>query len=116
MSQQLISSRFPYLPISLQMRQERYENQAMLDTGFDGDMAVPASVLEGQEPDLYQRWTLAEGSQIVVPVYRGTVQLGVFQPASVLVIAMGEECIIGLGILNRFSVLFDHGERVVVDL
>ena len=116
LNQQLISSRFPYLPIRLQVRQEIYEEQALLDTGFEGDMAVPQILFEGQEPDWYQRWTLAEGSQIVAPVYRSTVQLGEFQPVSVLVIAMGEEYLIGLGVLIRFSILFDHGERIVVNL
>ncbi|MCH7714373.1 MAG: hypothetical protein IIC99_12205 [Chloroflexi bacterium] len=116
MSQQLVSSRFPYLPIRLQIRQATYEEEALIDTGFDGGMALPPFLLEGQEPDLYQRWTLAEGSQIVAPVYRGMVQLGEFQPVSVLVIAMGEECLIGLDIVNRFSVLFDHGARIVVNL
>ena len=116
MSQQLISSRFPYLPVNLQVRQETYEAEALLDTGFDGGMAVPPSLLEGQEPDWYQRWTLAEGSQIVAPVYQAIVRLGEFEPVSVLVIAVGDEFLIGLSILSRFSVLFDHGERIVVNL
>lgn len=116
MSQQLTSSRFPYLPVRLQVGQETYQEQAFLDTGFEGDMAVPPVVLEEQEPEWYQRLTLAEGSEIVAPVYRGTIQFGEFQPDSVLVIAMGDEYLIGLGVLIRFSVLCDHGERIVVNL
>lgn len=116
MSQQLTSSHFPYLPIRLQVREETHDHQALLHTGFDGGVAVPPSLLEGQEPDSYQRWTPAEGSQVVAPVYQGTVQLGEFQPVPVLVIVMGDEYLIGLGILNRFSVLLDHGEKIILSL
>ena len=116
MTQQLTSSRFPYHPVRLQVGQETYQEQALLDTGFEGDMAAPPIVFEGQEPEWYQRLTLAEGSEVVAPVYRATIQLGDFQPDSVLVIAMGDEYLIGLGILNRFAVLFDHGERIVVNI
>ena len=115
MSQQLTSSRFPFLPIRLEVRQQTYEQEALLDTGFDGGMAVPPILLEGLEPDWYQLWTLADGSQVPAPVYRGTLQLGDFQPTPVPVVALGDEYIIGLGILNHFAVLFDHGEKVVVN-
>ena len=116
MSQELVSSRFPFLPVRLEVRQLIYEEEALIDTGFDGGIAVPPFLLEGQEPDWRQRWILAEGSEIVAPVYRGTVQVGDFQPASVLVLAMGDEYLIGLGLLTRFSVLLDHGLRVVVSI
>lgn len=114
MSQQLTGSRFPFLPVRLQLRQQTYEAEALLDTGFDGGMAVPPILLEGQDPDWYQRWTLANGSQALAPVYRATVQLGDFQPTSIPVVALGDEYLIGLGVLNHFAVLFDHGARVVV--
>ena len=114
MSQQLTSSRFPFLPIRLEVRQEIYEEEALLDTGFDGGMAVPPFLLAGQDPDWYQLWTLADGSHVSTPVYRGVVRLGDFQPIPILVVGLGDEWMVGLGILNHFSVTFDHGERVIV--
>ena len=114
MSEQLTSSRFPFLPIRLEVRQETYEDEALLDTGFDGGMAVPPFLLAGQAPDWYQLWTLADGSHVTTPVYRGVVGLGNFQPITILVVALGDEWIIGLGILNHFSITFDHGKKVMV--
>ena len=38
----LVSSRFPYLPIRLQVRQRVEDLEALLDTGFDDDDEVVA--------------------------------------------------------------------------
>jgi predicted aspartyl protease len=116
MSQQLISLRFPYLPVRLEVGHETFGEEALLDTGFDGGMAVPPSLLSGREPDWHRLWQLADGSQVPAPVYQGIVRLGDFQPIPVHVVGLGDEYIIGVGILNRFAITFDHGERVVVDL
>lgn len=115
MSQQLTSSRFPYLPIQLEVGQQTYEEEALLDTGFDGGMAMPPFLLAGQTADWYQLWTLADGSQVSAPVYQGAIRLGDFEPISVAVVALGDEYIIGLGVLRHFAVTLDHGERVVVN-
>ena len=114
MSQQLTSFRLPFLPMRLEVHQQIYEEEARLDTGFDGGIAMPPSYLAGLEPEWDQRWTLADGSQVPASVYRGIVRLGAFEPIPVLVVAIGEEYIIGLGILNRFAVTFDHGEQVIL--
>lgn len=115
MSQQLTSSRFPFLPVRVQLGQQTYDEEALLDTGFDGGIAMPPFLLAGQEPDWYQLWTLADGSHVTAPVYRGAVQLGDFEPIPVPVVALGDEYMIGLGILRHFAVTFDHGERVIVN-
>ncbi len=115
MSQELTSSRFPYLPIRVQLDQETHEAEALLDTGFDGGMAMPPFLLADLEPDWYQLWTLADGSQVSAPVFRGAVQLGDFEPIPVAVVALGDEYMIGLGILRQFSVILDHGARVIVN-
>ena len=47
-------------------------------------------------------------------VFRGTIQVGDFEPLPTLIIALGDEHIIGLGVLNNFTVSFDHGDRVIV--
>ena len=115
MNQQITSSRFPYLPIRLQVRQQTYEAEALIDTGFDGGIAVPPDLLEGQPPDWYQRWTLADGSQVLAPAYLGTAQVGHFQPAPILIIALGDEYLLGLNVVTLFTVILDHGQRVIVE-
>ncbi|PKB73126.1 MAG: hypothetical protein BZY75_03465 [SAR202 cluster bacterium Io17-Chloro-G7] len=97
------------------MGQQTFYEEALLDTRFDGALAVPPLLMEGQEPDWLQVWTLADGSQVPSPVYRGIVQLSDFQPMPILVVALGPEWIMGLGILRHFSVTLDHGQRVVVN-
>ena len=47
MNGELTSSRFPYLPVRWQVRQQTYEAEALLDTGFDGGIAVPPNFFEG---------------------------------------------------------------------
>ena len=115
MSQRLTNSRFPYLPIRLHVRQQASEMEALIDTGFDGGMAVPPDVFAGQPPDWYQRWALADGSQVLAPAYLGTVQVGDFDPVQTLIIALGDEPLVGLDMVTRFSVILDHGQRVIVE-
>ena len=38
MSRGLVSSRFPYLPIHVEVRHGSHDLEALLDTGFDGDV------------------------------------------------------------------------------
>ena len=114
MNAELTSSRFPYVPIRWQVGQQTHQADALLDTGFDGGIAVPPTFLEEQAADLYQRWTLADGRQVQAAVFRGTVQLGTFHPKPTYIVALGDEHIIGLGVLNNFTVTFDHGRRVIV--
>jgi predicted aspartyl protease len=40
------SSRFPYLPLRFQIRQYTHEGEALIDSGFDGGIVVPPSLLE----------------------------------------------------------------------
>jgi hypothetical protein len=32
-----------------------------------------------------------------------------------LIIALGDECLLGIQTLNHFRVIFDHGQRVIVE-
>jgi predicted aspartyl protease len=40
LNQRVVSSHFPYLPLQLEIRQELHELEALLDTGFDGYVAI----------------------------------------------------------------------------
>jgi hypothetical protein len=75
---------------------------ALLDTGFDGDVAVPPELIgDGQLPDEYRSWSLADASVFVAPVYHGTVQVGSFDPAPADIAGIGDEPHIGRGVSDR---------------
>jgi predicted aspartyl protease len=59
----LISERFPYVPITLTVRDFVVEAEALLDTGFDGEIIVPDGFIPASmRPHRYLRWTLVDGS------------------------------------------------------
>ena len=115
-SPRLISSRFPYLPIHLEVRRGIHDLEALLDTGFDGDVALPPElIINGEPADGHQRWKLADGSTVLAPYYVGTAHLGNTEVAGILVTAIGDEPIIGRAIIMEFNVILDHGQRVIVE-
>jgi predicted aspartyl protease len=112
----LVSSRFPYVPIRVEVRQRTGDFEALLDTGFDDDVVVPASWSgNGQPPDGHVRLELGDGSLVVAPYYDGTAGLAGLGSFPVLVIALGDEPIVGRGLTDRFRVTLDHGQRVIVE-
>lgn len=88
---------------------------ALLDTGFDGSVAVPPDVVSGASPDDYLIWTLADGSQVLAAAFLGTARLGNLEPFPVLVTALGDEPLVGRGVSDRFKVTLDHGHRLIVE-
>lgn len=116
MSQGLTSSRFPYVPLHLSVRQRNERIEALLDTGFDGDVAMPSEfVANGEPPDGYLPWTLADGSEALAPAYDGTVQVEGMAWFPAVVIALGDEPLVGRGVTDRFTIVLDHGRRLIVE-
>jgi len=116
MSQRVVSSRFPYLPIQIRVRQRSDDVEALLDTGFDGDVAMPPGmVTNGQPPDYLETWTLADGTQVVVPTFLGMAQIDGLPAFSVAVTALGDEPLVGRGICDRFTITLDHGQQLIVE-
>lgn len=111
----MISSRFPYLLVTVRLRDQGYTEEALLDTGFEGDVAIPGHLLEGMEPDRRRRYILADGRIGIASIFYGDVQLGDLEPVPVEVTSLGDEFIIGTGILSRYEVILDHGQRVIVN-
>ena len=115
MTPRLVSERLPYLPLRLEMRGRSYTVEALIDTGFDGDVAVPPDLLANHEPDDYQRWTLADGSIVYTPMYFGTVHVNGVGMLDALITALGDEPIVGRGVTDRFRLILDHGMQVIVE-
>lgn len=112
---QVESEHFPYLRLALTVGGRAVRVEALVDTGFDGDILVPLSlVADGQPPDEYRSWGLADGSEITTPVYRGTVQVGSLATEPANIALLGDEAIVGRGVTDRYRVILDHGERVIV--
>lgn len=112
----VVSERFPYLPVRLRVRGREAVVEALLDTGFDGYVVVPAHlVTNGAPADTHYTWVLADGSKVESPTYRGTAQIGELPPVRVLISVLGDEPIIGRALTNRFSIHLDHGRQVIVE-
>jgi predicted aspartyl protease len=112
----LISSRFPYLPITVRVEEREATVEALLDTGFDGHIVVPAALLTtGHPPRGHLSWTLADGSAVLAPYYLGTIRVGALGPFPALVTVLGDEPLIGRESATHFTITLDHGERVIVE-
>jgi predicted aspartyl protease len=110
------SERFPYLVIEIAIGDQVEVVEAVLDTGFEGDLAVPASFPSARGDEYVdQEWAVADGSVVHSRAYVGTVRVGAFDPLTVLISVIGEEAIVGRGVIDRYSTWLDHGRRVVVE-
>lgn len=116
MSRVAASTRFPFLSLTVLVRGCAITIDALIDTGFDGDVAVPESLLRPDEiPDITVRGGLADGTEVILRGYMGDVHLGPVIISGRPIIALGDEPLIGHGITDRFRVILDHGERVIIE-
>lgn len=116
MNEQVSSAHFPYVPIHLQVRQITADVDALLDTGFDGDVVIPASFVERLgSPGALIDAVLADGSQVSIPTYRGFARVGGFAQFFVNVAAVGNEILVGRGVSDRFTIILDHGRQLIVE-
>ncbi len=127
MGNKLISTRYPFLPCSIHVRLANRKNmnldvQGLIDTGFSGDIAIPASSELREYPaDAYTTWAMADGSEVLAPIYLGTIrfpdleeEVGVM--AGVTVTVLGDQPLIGQGLLRNFTLTLDHGRKVILEL
>jgi predicted aspartyl protease len=116
-NQLVISRRFPYLPLILRVRGQTLMVEALLDTGFDGEVVLPTGLIaNGESPDGYLNWALADASHVSAPAYLGTAQLGDAPPIEVAISVLGDEPIVGRGVTDHYRVILDRGQQVVVEL
>ena len=113
----LVSTDYPYLQVEVTIRSFRSRFRALLDTGFDGSLTLPEA-LRSQlgRPDMLVRTRLADGTERKFPAYQGGVEivgLGVVYLTRLTL--LGDECLIGQGIIKRLKVTFDHGSQIVVE-
>jgi hypothetical protein len=60
-------------------------------------------------------WSRADGTEVLAPVYLGTAQLDAFASFPAFVTVLGDETLVGRGVSDRFRVILDHGQQVIVE-
>jgi predicted aspartyl protease len=115
-TRRLVSSNFPYVPITLTIGSVSVSADALIDTGFEGAVVVPPSFIPpNTTPSFEHRWILADDSDVRVSVYRGTVALGHLGTFSATIAAIGSAVLIGRRLTDRFQVILERGQRVIVE-
>jgi hypothetical protein len=71
------SAHFPYIPVTVVLNKRTETVEALLDTGFDGDLIIPEGMMtNGKPPDSYLRFTLADqATSVLAPAYLGRVEV-----------------------------------------
>ena len=94
------------------------ESVALVDTGFSGDLVVP----EGSVPDHIgppnhpMTYRVADDRFTTTGLYYGTIEIQGLSPIHRVSIGpLGGMYIIGLGIIERYVVTLERGERVIVE-
>jgi predicted aspartyl protease len=113
----VISTEYPYLRVRIVIRGQQSEALALVDTGFSGDVVVP--VRQGERsleaPDAWVDWEVADGAVVSAPIYYGTVEILGLSPVQAAVTMLGEETLLGIGVVDHYRVTFDHGQRLIVE-
>jgi predicted aspartyl protease len=116
MRERVVSSRFPYLPLQVRVGGSGRSVETLLDTGFDGDLAVPPGFFgEDEIPRHSVPCTLADGTEVLAPAHRGEVRLGSTIISPAVILTLGVEVLVGRGISDRFTIILDHGRQVIVE-
>ena len=115
-SRELDSLPFPYLPLRFQVGRFVFEEEGLLDTGFEGGIAVPPDILRDVGPPdlLPTRLRPVLGPHVDAPTYAGFFHIGNLGPFPVDIIAAGDEILIGQQAIAHLTITLDHGQRVVV--
>jgi predicted aspartyl protease len=126
MSKKLTSSKYPFLPLTIHVRVSSRKNidlhtQALIDTGFSGDIVVPVTEeLKKSKPDAYATWTMADGSEVMAPIFLGTIRFpqlddDVALMVGITVTVLGDQALIGQSVLRHFILILDHGKQVTLE-
>lgn len=115
----VVTPAYPYLEVQFTIGVLRSPTVlAYVDTGFDGYLIVPAVQAGLLGPSQFSApWELGDGSVVQAQEYRGEVHvsgLAVTVPARITL--LGEEYLLGRGIVDRLRMTFEHGQRLLVEM
>ena len=114
----MTSNDFPYLSIRIAIRDLEVRCLALIDTGFTGDLVVPEGSVPQDfgEPDHEQIYRVADDRFTRALMFYGELEvIGLPPVENITVAVLGSKYLIGLGIIERYVVTLDHGERVIVE-
>ena len=112
------SDDFPYLSIRVAVRDWEVHQQALIDTGFTGDLVVPEGSLPQDigNPDHVRVYRVADDRFTRAPMFTGELEvMGLPLIQDVTVAELGSRYLIGLGIIERYVVTLERGERVIIE-
>jgi hypothetical protein len=66
-------------------------------------------------PDGYSRAILADGTQLELDFYLGSVTIGILGSFAAHIYAMGDEPLVGRAVSDRYMVILDHGRQLIVE-
>lgn len=107
----------PFLPVELAGLHRTVTLQALVDTGFDGDLCIPLAMamtigLELKDADYVE---LADGSIRRELIFRGTVRVGDLSPREgEIVLTDSEQPLIGAGMFEGLRLEIDYGALTVL--
>jgi predicted aspartyl protease len=114
-----VSSKPPYINIRLRFEPPgpELEVEALVDTGFDGDISMPPISLPAEvKASAVHFMTLANGSINRAHVFKGTAAvMGIDEPHEVSILVGTSEFLVGRRFTDHFRVTFDHGREVTVE-
>lgn len=115
-SKAVTSLHFPYCSIRISTLKRDFKLEALLDTGYDGGVILPPSLItNGETSGWLVNCKLADNSIVEVPAYLGSVRLGNKKLNNITVLIMGDEPIIGREVIKHFKVTLDHGRKIILE-
>lgn len=116
----ITSEEFPYLPIRVAIRNWEIEAIALLDTGFTGELIIPRDSLPQDfgAPEGFLSIGLGDDeTKVLSPLYYGTAAIvGLPSMPDIGIAVIGDEFVVGVGIIRRYRIILEHGDRVIVEL
>lgn len=112
----LKSSHFPYIPVRVSIKQRVLKLEALMDTGFDGEIILPPGlVTNGEFSYWYVDCKLADESIVKIPAFKCSLRLVNKELNNVNVLIMGDEPIIGREVIKHFKITLDHGKKIILE-
>lgn len=113
--QRVESRRVLYAPITVRaaLAARELEFEALVDPGYTGYVVVPrGSFTTGEALRHRLRLQLADGSTVLAPAYLGVLRIGNTTLADIAITELGDEAIMGMQVMNHFTLTIDHGRTL----